>query len=316
MKHHEAILDRIRQEIGRPDGLKPIIYTPEFRHCVCLVSVVKEGIYLVSPLRKEIDPLLIVELLISVWDLFERYIGPITVESLQLNFMTLLFVMDEMVDGGTAFVTEPNILTEIIPKPNILEKVTKKNIALKKPYENDLPIGATSMTPWRRHNPRYIQDRILFDITEQLDCRFDGHGRPDHCKIWGEITCKCNLSGTPILRMNLRRAELLESLTFHQSIKLREWDETHKIVFLPPDGEFMLLKYCIREKIVPPFKIDSAFKNDELKISLELNIAEMSLEKVKIIVPWTPDLIPATSVNVSRGTITIGKDNSHSNFST
>lgn len=47
----------------------------------------------------------------------------------------------------------------------------------------------------------------------------------------------------------------LEDCTFHRCVRLRTFDSDRTITFVPPDGEFELMKYRITDNINLPFRI-------------------------------------------------------------
>jgi AP-2 complex subunit mu-1 len=47
----------------------------------------------------------------------------------------------------------------------------------------------------------------------------------------------------------------IDDLTFHQCVKLGKFDTNRSISFVPPDGEFDLVKYRTTDDVVLPFTI-------------------------------------------------------------
>ena len=47
----------------------------------------------------------------------------------------------------------------------------------------------------------------------------------------------------------------IEDITFHRCVKLTKFDADRTITFVPPDGEFELMKYRITDNITLPFKV-------------------------------------------------------------
>lgn len=58
--------------------------------------------------------------------------------------------------------------------------------------------------------------------------------------------------GTPMGKM---KSIELDDCTFHQCVKLSKFESERTISFVPPDGEFQLLKYRTTENIHAPFRI-------------------------------------------------------------
>lgn len=69
----------------------------------------------------------------------------------------------------------------------------------------------------------------------------------------GRIMMKCFLSGMPELKLGLN--EKLGDMTFHQCVNLAAFESQKVVTFIPPDGEFELMKYRVQEGINVPFKV-------------------------------------------------------------
>lgn len=49
--------------------------------------------------------------------------------------------------------------------------------------------------------------------------------------------------------------DVLQDVTFHQCVNLGRFDSEKVVSFVPPDGEFELMKYRCQEGISLPFKV-------------------------------------------------------------
>jgi AP-2 complex subunit mu-1 len=58
--------------------------------------------------------------------------------------------------------------------------------------------------------------------------------------VQGRIMMKCLLSDMPELRVGLN--DKVEDATFHQCVNLSTYEAQKVITFVPPDGEFELMK--------------------------------------------------------------------------
>ena len=59
--------------------------------------------------------------------------------------------------------------------------------------------------------------------------------------VVGRIMMKCHLSDMPELRLGLN--EKIEDVTFHQCVNLGTYEANKVVTFIPPDGEFELMRY-------------------------------------------------------------------------
>ena len=82
-----------------------------------LLHVRRAGLYLVGAVERDVPPLLVLELLGRIADVFELYFRELSEEALRDNFVTAYQLLDEMVDHGVPVHTEPNVLTELVLPP-------------------------------------------------------------------------------------------------------------------------------------------------------------------------------------------------------
>lgn len=57
----------------------------------------------------------------------------------------------------------------------------------------------------------------------------------------GKIMMKCFLSGMPEMKLGL--SEKMGDTTFHQCVNLGAFDSQKVVTFIPPEGEFEVMKY-------------------------------------------------------------------------
>lgn len=59
-------------------------------------------------------------------------------------------------------------------------------------------------------------------------------------------------------------------MTFHQCVNLGRFDAEKVVSFVPPDGEFELMKYRCQEGISLPFKVSSVMTRRSQALQLAL----------------------------------------------
>ncbi len=89
---------------------------------IFIFHIERHGYYFLATTMTETAPLLVLEFLHRMVDIFEEYFTVITENSLKDNFTTLYQLLDEMIDGGFPCTTESNILKEMVMLPNMLNK--------------------------------------------------------------------------------------------------------------------------------------------------------------------------------------------------
>ncbi|CAK4156138.1 unnamed protein product [Aphanomyces euteiches] len=66
----------------------------------------------------------------------------------------------------------------------------------------------------------------------------------------------------------------IDDCTFHRCVRLGKFDADRTITFIPPDGEFELMKYRVTENINLPFKIMPAYQEgSSTRMAVSLKIA-------------------------------------------
>jgi len=91
---------------------------------IFLFSILRDGLSYLAACPGEISPLLVIEFLHRVADIFVDYFGsPVDESAIKDNFSTVYQLLEEMVDHGWPLTTEPNALQAIIRPPDVMGKV-------------------------------------------------------------------------------------------------------------------------------------------------------------------------------------------------
>jgi AP-2 complex subunit mu-1 len=137
----------------------------------------------------------------------------------------------------------------------------------------------------------------------------------------GQVMMKTQLSGMPECKFALndklnmekenggksddkRRAVEIDDCTFHRCVRLGKFDSERTITFVPPDGEFELMKYRVNGNISLPFKLMPAVQEDGKKrVTLTLKVTAnfgttKSASNVVVRFPVPP--------NTARATVKVG----------
>ena len=70
--------------------------------------------FYLATVTAEVAPLSVIELLHSVSNIFVEYFSKATESSLKQNFAKIYQLLDEILDYGYPYITEPNALTSLI----------------------------------------------------------------------------------------------------------------------------------------------------------------------------------------------------------
>lgn len=163
---------------------------------------------------------------------------------------------------------------------------------------------ATGALSWRRSDIKYRKNEAFVDVIEDVNLLMSATGTVLRADVNGQIVMRAYLTGTPECKFGLNdRLTLgdagaddgglsqlssnggrskatkaaagsvsLEDCQFHQCVKLGKFDQDRIISFVPPDGEFELMRYRATENINLPFKVH-AIVNEVNKTKVEYSIA-------------------------------------------
>ncbi|GFS32549.1 clathrin adaptor complexes medium subunit family protein [Actinidia rufa] len=139
------------------------------------------------------------------------------------------------------------------------------------------------------------KNEVFLDIVESVNLLMSSKGSVLRCDVTGKILMKCFLSGMPDLKLGLndkigleKESQLksrptksgktieLDDVTFHQCVNLTRFNSEKTVSFVPPDGEFELMKYRITEGVNLPFRVLPTIK--ELgRTRMEVNVKVKSV---------------------------------------
>lgn len=159
---------------------------------------------------------------------------------------------------------------------------------------------ATGAVSWRRSDIKYRKNEAFVDVIEDVNLLMSATGSVLRADVNGQIVMRAYLSGLPECKFGLNDRLLLdgdglstapsgntagtkatkaaagsvtlEDCQFHQCVKLGRFDADRIISFIPPDGEFELMRYRATENVNLPFKVH-AIVNELGKSKVEYSIA-------------------------------------------
>jgi AP-2 complex subunit mu-1 len=118
------------------------------------------------------------------------------------------------------------------------------------------------------------------------------------------MVMKAFLSGMPDIKLGLN--EKLEDVTFHPCVNLGRFNAEKVVSFVPPDGEFELMKYRCTEGITLPFKAVALIQeHGRTRIDVTVKVkstfpVKLFATNVVLLVP-VPDQTARASFNLSVG---------------
>jgi AP-2 complex subunit mu-1 len=162
-----------------------------------------------------------------------------------------------------------------------------------------ITMQATGALSWRKADVKYRKNEAFVDVIEDINLLMSATGAVLRADVNGQIIMRAYLSGTPECKFGLNDRLLLdndglsslpsgnrmgskatkaaagsvtlEDCQFHQCVKLGKFDSDRIISFVPPDGEFELMRYRATENVNLPFKVH-AIVNEVGRTKVEYSI--------------------------------------------
>lgn len=260
------------------------------------------NVYVLGVTASNANAMLALQFMAQVVQLFKAYFGgEFTEEAIKRNFVLVYELLDEIMDYGIPQVVDPTILKGFIfQKGNFLDMVKKK----KEEDASNATLQVTGAVGWRREGIKYKKNEVFLDIIEQVNLLMSSKGTVLRCDVNGKIMMKCFLSGMPDVKVGLN--DKLEDVTFHQCVNLGRFNAEKVVSFVPPDGEFELMKYRSTEGISLPFKVTPIVKETgRTRVQIEARLKGVFDEKlfavqVMVIIP-VPDNTASAQLRVDKG---------------
>ncbi|KAF0461076.1 clathrin adaptor mu subunit [Gigaspora margarita] len=262
LKRSVADIFRI-QVISNTDIRSPIVTlgSTSFFH------VRHENLFIVAVTKCNANAALVFEFCYRLVNIGKAYFGKLDEEAVKNNFVLVYELLDEVLDFGYPQNSETDTL-----KLYITTEGVKSERALKED-SSKITIQATGATSWRRPDIKYRKNEAFIDVIESINLLMSAKGNTLRADVSGQIMMRAYLSGTPECKFGLNDKLLLEKDTshkgmarkstaveiddcqFHQCVKLGKFDSDRTISFVPPDGEFELMRYRTTENVILPFRV-------------------------------------------------------------
>ncbi|KAK9727998.1 clathrin associated protein complex medium subunit [Basidiobolus ranarum] len=278
-----------------------------------------ENLYLVAVTKWNANAALIFEVCYRMINIGKSYFGKFDEESVKNNFVLIYELLDEILDFGYPQNSEPETLKMYITTEGV------KSERAGKVDSSRITIQATGATSWRRADIKYRKNEAFMDVIENVNLLMSNKGTVLRADVAGQIIMRAYLSGTPECKFGLNDKILLENdvqsrgsaprrtnsvaiddYQFHQCVKLGKFNNDRSISFIPPDGEFELMRYRTTENVNIPFKVypvvnEMGKTRVEYKIQVKANFSpKLYANNVVLKIP-TPLNTAGTNIRVSSG---------------
>ncbi|TVY84004.1 AP-3 complex subunit mu-1, partial [Lachnellula suecica] len=252
--------------MSQPQPRPSLIYLPNTSPPTLVFSLVHSNLLFLLTSSTEIEPLLALEFLHRIIDVFEEFVGsPLLAHKVESSYDVIAQLLNEMCDAGAVSTTEPNALRDVVEVEGWLNKLLgginipgKAGFSSASSTSNMSAISSsgslaanTPALPWRRANVRHTSNELYVDIVETLTVTLAPSGRPLAAFANGTIAFTSKISGVPDLLLNLSTPSgkqninsVMELPVFHPCVRLARWREKPgELSFIPPDGRCVLAGY-------------------------------------------------------------------------
>ncbi|OAP57010.1 hypothetical protein AYL99_09122 [Fonsecaea erecta] len=242
-----------------------------------------ENIYLVAVTKSNANAAVVFEFVYKFIALGKQYFGKFDEEAVKNNFVLIYELLDEILDFGYPQNTDIDVLKMYITPDNISSAI--RSVSAPPSDTSKITMQATGAQSWRRGDIKYRKNEAFVDVIEDVNLLMSATGTVLRADVTGQIVMRAYLSGTPECKFGLndqlvvgqiahgldgpignqegkRKATraaagsvTLEDCQFHQCVQLGKFETDRTISFVPPDGEFELMRYRAVENVNLPFKV-------------------------------------------------------------
>jgi len=263
-----------------------------------------ENIFIVAVTKFDVNATLVFEALYRTAEILRAYFGGhLDEEAVRNHFLLTYELLDELMDYGYP----QNMSLESI-KPFIFQRGAVRPDKLKADKLSKVTMQVTGACPWRAPDVKHKKNELYIDVIESVNLLQSIDGKRLRADVSGSVMMKVHLSGMPECKFGLNDKVMMDKevksggrtkgqgiaiddCTFHQCVRLGKFDTDRTISFIPPEGEFELMKYRTTQNIEIPFSITPIVKEHsktrlEIKVALKSNFKrDMFGTNVKVIIP-------------------------------
>lgn len=267
--------------------------------------VKKSNIWLAVVTKQNINAAMVFEFLNKACEVMQSYFGKISEENIKNNFVLIYELLDEILDFGYPQNSDVGILKTYITQQGVKSQ-SKEETA-------QITNQVTGQIGWRREGIKYRRNELFLDVLEYVNLLMSPQGQVLSAHVAGKIVMKSYLSGMPECKFGIndkltiearsktsegtsaKSSIAIDDIQFHQCVKLSKFDSDHSISFIPPDGEFELMKYRTTKDINLPFRViplvkESGKNKMEVKVIIKSNFkATLIGQKIEVKIPTPPN---------------------------
>ncbi|RNA09577.1 AP-2 complex subunit mu, partial [Brachionus plicatilis] len=275
----------------------------------------KSNIWIAVVTKENINAAMCFEFLNKAVEVMQSYFGKISEENIKNNFVLIYELLDEILDFGYPQNSDVGILKTYITQQGVKSQSKEET--------SQITNQVTGQIGWRREGIKYRRNELFLDVLEYVNLLMSPQGQVLSAHVAGKIVMKSYLSGMPECKFGINDKLTLDSkgkstssgtesagavvggggkssiaiddIQFHQCVKLSKFESDHSISFIPPDGEFELMKYRTTKDINLPFRVIPLVKETgkgkmEVKVIVKSNFKSTLIgQKIEVRIPTPPN---------------------------
>ncbi|KAM4620163.1 AP-4 complex subunit mu-1 isoform 2-T2 [Polymixia lowei] len=260
----------------------PVVMSHKDLH---FVHIRQGGLYWVATTTVDSSPFTIIEFLNRLTTLIKDYCGSLSEKSVRMNFALIYELLDEVVDYGYIQTTSTDILKNFIQTEAVSSKPFSlfdlSNVGLfgaETQQSKVAPSTAASRPIMSTRGEQGGKSEIFVDVIERMSVVIGSNGVLMKADIEGEIRVKCYMPSCSEMRIGLNEefsigksqlrgygaAVRVDECSFHQAVKLDEFDQYRILKVCPSQGEQTVMQYQLCDALpsAAPFRLFPTVERD------------------------------------------------------
>jgi AP-2 complex subunit mu-1 len=253
----------------------------------------------------------------------------LAIEQVRAHFVPILELFDEAIDFGHPQVLSKEVLKLLSSKvwANAASKKGGASAAATSEATKKKLAEITGAVSWRPAGIHYKKNVMFMDVIERINVLVSPSGNLLEADVSGVVKIRAFVSGMPECRLVVndklriekaargggkvsadrrKKAIQLDDVTFHQCVRLQSFAATRRVSFVPPDGEFELMRYRATENISLPFRIRPMVKEIsstrvEYKVTAKATFSPQQIAYSVLLKIPTPPAAATAKISVSHG---------------
>ncbi|KAJ8410660.1 hypothetical protein AAFF_G00186170 [Aldrovandia affinis] len=248
--------------------------------------VKRSNIWLAAVTKQNVNAAMVFEFLYKMCDVMTAYFGKISEENIKNNFVLIYELLDEILDFGYPQNSETGALKTFITQQGIKSQTKEE--------QSQITSQVTGQIGWRREGIKYRRNELFLDVLESVNLLMSPQGQVLSAHVSGRIVIdKQSKGGTTdeAAKSSGKQSIAIDDCTFHQCVRLSKFDSERSISFIPPDGEYELMRYRTTKDIILPFRVIPLVREVgrtklEVKVVIKSNFKPSLLaQKIEVRIP-------------------------------